>query len=47
MGSVLFRHQGEWQRRGDPDTLRVGLVHYVTCVLPLTLWLAAVVSRWR
>ena len=46
MGHVLFRHVGVWQWRGDPDTLRVGAVHYATCVLPFTLWLAAVVSSW-
>ncbi|CAL8465131.1 g4666 [Coccomyxa elongata] len=46
-GAVLFRHRGAWRWRGDPDTLRVGIVHYATCVLPLTLWMATVVSSWR
>lgn len=45
-GGVLFRHRGAWRWRGDPDTLRVGVVHYATCVLPLTLWMATVVSSW-
>ncbi|EIE20379.1 Metallo-dependent phosphatase [Coccomyxa subellipsoidea C-169] len=47
MGRVLFRHRGAWRWRRDPDTLRVGAVHYATCVLPLTIWMAAVVSSWR
>ena len=46
MGSVLFRRQGAWAARADPDTLRVGLVHMATFVLPATLWTAGVVSRW-
>ena len=46
MGSVLFRHRGAWVSRADPDTLRVGLVHMATFVLPATLWTAGVVSRW-
>lgn len=45
-GAVLFRHRGAWHWRGDPDTLRVGVVHYATCVLPLTLWMAMVTSYW-
>ena len=42
----LFRQHGEWRTRADPDTLRVGLVHLATFVLPATLWAGAVISRW-
>jgi hypothetical protein len=45
-GRVLFRQRGVWRQRPDPDALRVAAVHYATCLLPLTLWLAAVMSRW-
>ena len=46
MGTVYFSWDGEWHARADADTLRLGMVHLGTFVLPATLWIASVVYRW-
>lgn len=46
MGKVYFRWAGQWRARADADTLRLGLVHLATFLIPATHWLASVVRRW-
>ena len=46
MGQVWFRCAGQWWGRADADTLRLGLVHMATFLIPATLWMASVVRRW-
>lgn len=46
MGRVGFWAAGQWRARADADTLRLGLVHLGTFLIPATLWIAAVVDRW-
>jgi len=45
-GSATQMAAPRWRTRLDPDTLRVGCVHLAATVLPATLWVAAVTSRW-
>ncbi len=45
-GTVSFCWGGDWHARADADTLRLGLVHLATFLLPATLWLASVQHRW-
>eukprot|EP00884_Botryococcus_braunii_P004718 jgi/Botrbrau1/14247/Bobra.0381s0008.2 len=46
-GSLLYRSQGVWHTLHGADLLRLGVVHYISAVLPGTLWLIALCFRWR
>ena len=50
-GSLFFKLSTampglSWQWRLEADTLKIAVVHYSATIIPLTLWLAFVVSRW-
>jgi hypothetical protein len=45
-GLLLYWSEGSWQRLESSDLLRVGIAHYVTGVIPGTLWVIDLCGRW-
>lgn len=43
---LMYFSKGSWQFIESGDCLRLAIIHYITAVIPGTLWILALRRRW-